>query len=200
MQAELDRVVISGARRGKEFTYALFDERVPPSPTRDRDEALYDLARRYFATRGPATAHDFAWWSGLSVSEAKRGIERAHLARETEDGRTYWSVPARRSARRWSRIAHLLPNFDEYFVGFKDRSAFAARLAGVVTKVRFDALMGHVLFVDGQIVGRWSRTFGKTAKIQVRLLLKLTPPEHALVRRAVQRFGQFLSMPVRARG
>src|SRR3989442_2499270 len=74
MQAELDRVVISGARRGKQFTYALFDERVPPSPKRDRDEALHDLARRYFATRGPATAEDFAWWSGLSASEARRAI------------------------------------------------------------------------------------------------------------------------------
>lgn len=189
LRAELDRVIISGARRGKQFTYALFDERVPPSPRRDRDEALHDLTRRYFATRGPATVHDFAWWSGLSVGEAKRGIESADLTSETHEGRTYWSARASRTSRRRPRIAHLLPNYDEYFVGFKDRSAFAERLGGVVTKAQFDALWGHVLFVNGQIVGGWSRTLGKTAEIQLRLLLKLTPAERALVRRAVQRLS-----------
>ena len=75
MRAELDRVVISGARRGKQFTYALFDERVPAAPSRDRDEALGELASRYFATRSPATVHDFSWWSGLSMGDARRAIE-----------------------------------------------------------------------------------------------------------------------------
>jgi hypothetical protein len=49
---------------GNQFTYALLDERVPPAASMERDEALLELARRYFSTRGPATAKDFAWWSG----------------------------------------------------------------------------------------------------------------------------------------
>jgi len=83
LQAELDRVIISGARRGKQFTYALFDERVPAAPPRDRDEALRDLTRRYFATRGPATVQDFAWWSGLGRRrrDARREDRRALAAR-----------------------------------------------------------------------------------------------------------------------
>ncbi|HKW40571.1 MAG TPA: winged helix DNA-binding domain-containing protein [Gemmatimonadales bacterium] len=199
MQAELDGVIISGPRRGKQFTYALFDERVPPAARRDRDDALHDLTLRYFATRGPATLQDFAWWSGLTVADAKRGVETASrsLLREALDGEPYWSAPAGPAPHRWRRVAHLLPNYDEYFIGFKDRSAFAERLGCVVTQARFDALMGHVVFVDGQIVGGWRRSLGATADVELRLLVKLSAAERSLVRRATRRFGEFLRLPVR---
>jgi len=198
MQAELDRVIISGPRRGKQFTYALFDERVAATPAVDRDESLHDLTRRYFATRGPATVHDFAWWSGLTVADAKRGVESAasFLERETRDGDAHWHVPLPRTPRS-KRVAHLLPNFDEYFVGFRDRSAIADRLRGVLADRRVDALMGHVVCVDGQIVGGWRRTLGKTAEVELRLFVRLTTPEHRLVRAAVERFGRFLQLPLR---
>lgn len=198
MQAELDRVIISGARRGKQFTYALFDARVPAAPQRERDEALHDLTRRYFATRGPATLQDFAWWSGLTVADAKRGVEAAaaFLARETPDGATYWHAPSAHAARRASRVAHLLPNYDEYFVGFKDRSAFAERLRRRRASRRVDALMGHIVCVDGQIVGGWRRTLGTTALVALDLLVPLTAPERQLVRRAATRFSAFLGVPV----
>ena len=191
-------VITSGPRRGKQFTYTLFDERVPAAPNRDRDEALHDLTRRYLATRGPATVHDFAWWSGLTVADAKRGVESAasFLERETRDGDGHWHVPLPRTPRS-KRVAHLLPNFDEYFVGFRDRSAIADRLRGVLADRRVDALMGHVVCVDGQIVGGWRRTLGKTAEVELRLFVRLTTPEHRLVRAAVERFGRFLQLPLR---
>ena len=192
LQAELDRVIISGQRRGKQSTYALFEERVPAAPARERDEALHDLTRRYFATRGPATVQDFAWWSGLTIADAKRGVEIAgsFLTRELHDGAARWHVPSSRAARA-TRVAHLLPNFDEYFVGFRDRSAIAERLRGVVADTRVDALMGNVVCVDGQIVGGWRRTLGKTAKVELRFLVSLTAAERILLRRAVERFGKF---------
>ena len=192
LQAELDRVIISGQRRGKQSTYALFEERVPAAPARERDEALHDLTRRYFATRGPATVQDFAWWSGLTIADAKRGVETAgsFLTRELHDGAARWHVPSSRAARS-TRVAHLLPNFDEYFVGFRDRSAIAERLRGVVADTRVDALMGNVVCVDGQIVGGWRRTLGKTAKVELRFLVSLTAAERVLVRRAGERFGKF---------
>ena len=197
MQAELDRVIISGPRRGRQFTYAPFDERVPTAPVRDRDEALHDLTRRYFATRGPATVHDFAWWSGLTIADAKRGVESAasFLARETRDGATYWQARSSRAPRP-KRVAHLLPNYDEYFVGFRNRSAIAERLRGVLADRRVDALMGHVVCVDGQIVGGWRRTLGETVEVELRLLVPLTAAERDVVRRAVDRFGRFLQLPL----
>lgn len=201
MRAELDRVIISGARRRKQFTYALFDERVPAAPPRDRAEALHDLTRRYFATRGPATIQDFSWWSGLTVADATRGVEAAArlLERTTIDGRIYWHIPSPGSRRGPVRTAQLLPNYDELFIGFRDRSAFDERLHHIRPKRRLNALMGHIVFVDGQIVGGWRRTLGKTVVVELRLLVPLTAHELGLVRRAAERFGKFLGLPVRLR-
>ena len=201
MRAELDRVIISGPRgRGKQFTYALFDRRVPAAPPRDRDEALHELARRYFATRGPATAQDFAWWSGLTVADATRAVAAAGKALErfTAEGRTYWHARGR-EARRAAPVAHLLPNYDEYVVGFRDRSAVAERLLAARPGHRVDGLIGHVVVVDGQIVGGWRRTLGTTLEIELRLLVKLTAREYELVRRAARRFGRFLGVTAQVR-
>src|SRR4051794_6375602 len=90
--AELEAIICSGARRGKQFTYALVDERAPNAQTLSRDEALAELARRYFASHGPATVQDFVWWSGLTVTDAKAGLDsvRADLIEEIIDGTSYW--------------------------------------------------------------------------------------------------------------
>lgn len=198
MRAELDGLIVSGARRDKQFTYALLDERVAAAPARERDDALHELTQRYFATRGPATLRDFAWWSGLTVADAKRGVESAASLLE-RDGAVYWHASSRPASTRSQRVAHLLPNFDEYFVGFRDRSAIAERLRGVRKPSKVDALMGHVLCIDGQLVGGWRRTLGKTAEVEVRLLVRLTAAERTLVQRAAERFGRFLQLPVDVR-
>jgi len=195
-RAELDRVVISGARRGKQLTYALFDERVPRTSPRDPDEALAELASRYFATRGPATVLDFVWWSGLRVAEAKRAIEIARLKPETHDGRSYWSAGDTVSSRNAAPLAHLLPNYDEYFIGFKDRSAFAERL-GRRPRVQFDGLIGHGIFIDGQFVGGWRRTPGPKGVLSLRPLVRLSATERELVRAAGRRLEEFLGVPVK---
>src|SRR4029077_12334870 len=172
MRAELDGVICSGARRGKQFTYALFEERVVGPTALERDAALFELARRYFTTRGPATVDDFSWWSGLTKADAKRGVDAAasQLEHASIDGRSYWSGPGR-ARRAGSVLAHLLPNYDEYFIGLKDRSAFDARLRAARLKARTDGLSGNVVIVDGQIVGGWRRTLVKgTAVIELRLL------------------------------
>jgi hypothetical protein len=192
-QAELDRVVISGALRGAKHTYALFDSRVPPSPTRDRDDALRELAWRYFSTRGPATLQDFAWWSGLTVADAKRGVEvnAQELVRETFDDRVHWSVPSASVPARWKRVAHLLPNYDELFVGFKDRGAFGQRLRLRRNDARVDALMGHIVFIVGQIVGGWRRAARALGGVELELLLSLTDAEQRLLRAEIARLRSF---------
>src|SRR5205814_5605181 len=76
IRAELDGVICSGPRRGKQFTYALIDERAPHARTLGREEALAELTRRYVSSHGPATLRDYVWWSGLTVRDAKIGLER----------------------------------------------------------------------------------------------------------------------------
>jgi hypothetical protein len=201
MQAELDGVICSGARRGKQHTYALLDERVPPTRMPERDEALAELTRRYFATRGPATLRDFSWWSGLTMADARRGADvvGSFLHRERDADGTEWLAPSTAVALPRARTAHLLPNYDEYFIGFKDRSAISCRLRDARSLLRSDALATHIVIIDGQIVGGWKRAMAKPTTIRLELLVPLTPAERKLVEGAVRRLGAFLDLPLRIR-
>jgi len=203
MRAELDGVVCSGARRGKQSTYALLEERVPPSATLERDAALLELTTRYFATRGPATEQDFAWWSGLTVADARKGVQIAGrgLKREVIGDATYWSDPTIRPPPNRSVSAHLLPNYDEYFIGFKDRSAIGRRLSSTEVAMGRAALLPHVVVVDGQVVGGWKRTLSQTAvMVELSLVAGMREAERKAVVAAAQAFGRFLELPVRLRG
>ena len=80
LRAELDGVVCSGPMRGKQYSWALLDERVPPTPSIDREAAEAELVDRYFTSHGPALLSDFVWWSGLTMAAARRGLE-AHGSR-----------------------------------------------------------------------------------------------------------------------
>ena len=202
MRAELDGLICSGARRRKQFTYALLEERVAGTTALEREAALFELARRYFTTRGPATVDDFAWWSGLTKADAKRGVEAAatHLEHESIEGRSYWFPATERQVQISGSLAQLLPNYDEYFVGLKDRSAFGARLESSGVRPRTSALSGHALVVDGQIVGGWRRTLvGRTVIIEPKSLIRLSEAERGAVGAAARRFGRFLALPVEIR-
>jgi hypothetical protein len=199
MHAELEGIVCSGARRGKQFTYALFDERVPPAAPIERDEALLRLANIYFETRGPATPADFAWWSGLTVADAKKGIDLAgsDLDHAIVDGRTYWFARSATAARTASPAVHLLPNFDEYAVAYRDRSALAQRLKKAGVDVRNDKSLANIVVVDGQLVGTWKRTFKKDAAVvEVSLLTTVNRTERNAIVVAAKKYSQFLEMPV----
>ncbi|MGH7550143.1 MAG: winged helix DNA-binding domain-containing protein [Gemmatimonadota bacterium] len=198
MRAELDGIVCSGPRRGKQFTYALLDERAPRAGALGREEALAELARRYFASRGPATVHDFAKWSGLILADARSGLEavEAGLRHEVADGRTCWFPRSRRSKADGSPTAHLLSIYDEYVSGYKDRSAMiderhAARLSAMGNA------LNYIVVVDGRIVGTWRRTLGKTeVVIQTDVFARLTRAQREAVAAAADRYGAFLGRSV----
>ena len=199
MQAELDAVVCSGGRRGKQFTYALLDDRAPRTAALDRDQALLELTRRYFATRGPASARDFAWWSGLAMADVKRGLELAKLDLEqtTIGDQTVWFASSRTAAPAADGSAHLLPNYDEYFIGFKDRGAIAQRLGAARIREAGSDVFAYLAFVDGQIVGAWKRTLqpGRVV-VEVALLTRLAAAEKRAIQAQARRFGDFLGVNV----
>ena len=201
MQAEIDGIICSGACRGKHQTYALLDERAPRSMVIERDEALSRLATIYFRTRGPATAHDFAWWSGLTVGDSKRAIEICGrtLTEVTMGHAKMWLVEREGTAPDPKGTAHLLPNYDEYFIGLRDRSSIGRRLNGVGLVTGGDARITHVVVVAGELVGGWRRTVvkGKTTAA-VALSTRVSSEERALIEQQRTRFEQFLapSLPV----
>jgi hypothetical protein len=201
MNAELESLICSGPRRGKQFTYALVDERVPPAPPRDRDEAILELTRRYFRARSPATASDFNWWSGLSMADVRKGIALASddLEQVTIGDKSYWTTGERISRPRAS--ANLLPNYDEFFIGYRDRSAIGERLRSVKAVTGGNAFIAHVIAIDGQLVGGWRRSVGKDAiTLKLNVVTRLTPSETKRVRAEVRRYCSFVGRPVALTG
>lgn len=198
MYAELEGLICSGARRGKQFTYALLEERVTHTKMLARDEALTELARRYFATRGPASLHDFAKWSGLTAADAGRGLEavRGQLQHERVDDQTYWfpSIPS--ASKKDFPVAHLLSIYDEYISSYKDRSAIGSDEVGAKLNALGNALL-YVVVVNGKIVGTWKRTLKKAAvTVEFNIFNALTQAEAQAVAQAAQHYSDFLELPV----
>ncbi|HXN30466.1 MAG TPA: winged helix DNA-binding domain-containing protein [Polyangiaceae bacterium] len=151
-----------GPREGKQHTFALFDEWLPGAKRLRRDEALHELARRYFGGHGPATVADFAWWSGLSASDARHAIHLARegLVEEPADGQSHWfSTPAAPSPEPRAR-AYLLPAFDEFVVAYTDRSA-AIESAHMIRVNAGGGILNPTIVVDGRIIGTWKRRIAR---------------------------------------
>ena len=199
MRAELDGIVCSGARRGKQFTYALLDERVPQAHVLDRDESLAALVKRYFTSHGPATLQDFIWWSGLTSTEAKTGLEMntPHLVHESVNGQTYWFSEPTPLPHDIVPTAYLLPNFDEYTVSYKDRSAMLERAHAHKRVVTTSDILSSVIVLNGQVVGLWKRTLTKNAVfVNLSLFTPFNTAERQAIDVAIEHYAAFLDLRV----
>ena len=195
IHAELEGLLCSGVMKGKQHTYALLEERVPRAKILDHDASLAELARRYFISHGPAQVQDFAWWSGLTVRDAKAGLEyvKSQLISVEIDGKTYWSAPSDIPPRPDSPRMQLLPNYDESLVAYKDHAPSMAPGLPVPTTM----LMNHVVVRNGQVIGGWRRLSGKNkTTVQVKTPIPLTKPEFQALRDAAANFEVFLGHPV----
>ena len=196
MRAELDGIVCNGARRGKQSTYALLEERVPPVQKLERDEALVELVRRYFTSRGPATMKDFVVWSGLTMADVKKGIEMLtpKLEHEVVDGQTYWFRELVSHKMGPVQTAHLLPIYDEYVMGYKDRSAMLGALASenpAAGSIAFD----NIIVMDSTLAGSWKRTLSKReVLVETNFNVPMTKTVQQAVSAAVERYGKFLGL------
>jgi len=159
MKAELEGILCSGARQGNQFTYALLDERVTHKKMFKKEEALAELTSRYFKSRGPATIRDFATWSGLTIADCKKGIEMMihFLQKEVIEGQEYFFNPHTSLSSKQPDKICLLPIYDEFIMGYKDRSAIMTSKGNA--PFRFDCMIVY----NGQIIGTWKRTISKNA-------------------------------------
>jgi len=193
-----DGLICFGARDGKQHTFALLDEWVPPTKALDRDEALAEIARRYFTSHGPATVSDFGWWSGLTAADARSALEMARpgLRSERIDGAVYWHAERRGSALSRDLAAHavLLPPYDEYTVAYRDRGAAIDPRHAEAAR---NGILGPTILLKGRVAGTWTRRLANG-----RLAVALTPFA-ALGRSAAlstaaaaARYGRFLGRPI----
>jgi hypothetical protein len=199
-RAELDALIVSGVPRGKHPTYALLDERVPgANPIPDRPTALVELARRYFASRGPATVADFAWWSGLAPVEARQGFEGAvkMLTGVHVGERTYWHGVH----RAWPapETVVLLPAFDEYLVAYRDRNVVLdPTFARTINPG--GGMLDPIVVIDGRVRGTWRRELARGAvAIEIDLFTAPSASRKAAIAAAAARYAKFLGLECRVR-
>lgn len=192
-------VICFGTRRGKKQTFALLDEWIPPTQPKEREEALGEIATRYFTSHGPATLYDFVWWSGLATVDAKLGLELAkRLLTHTEIGdEVFWFSPAARPRGRVSQEAFLLPAFDEITVGYSDRTALFDAKRGRRIDQWNSLVLNPTIVIDDRIVGTWKRTVKKEQVVlKPNLFAPLTRAEKRALAAAIDRYAAFLQIPV----
>lgn len=195
-RAVLDRVICQvGVERAK-ADYMLCDTALPDAKSKPRDEALAELTRRYFQSHGPATAHDFAWWAGLTVADAKEGIGGAGkaLTRETIQGGEYWSVAdAADAVSGVGPVVRLLPMYDEYLVAYRDRSASVSPAQMGSYGSGNNPVFSWVILIDGQARGTWKRTVKKdTVEVELMPDGPLSDTERDALDAEAQRYADFV--------
>lgn len=194
MHAELEGLICSGPREGKRFTYALLDERVGQAKGLSKDEALIELVKRYFFSRGPATIKDFVKWSGLTVKDAKQGVADlgTKLSKFSKDGNEYFYKDGVIKSVD-DTATFLLPDYDEYGIGYKDRSVYMPQSKAVRQKFSASSEYAHWLIVDGRFAGRWERKLkSKSTDVAVIPFGKLSKVQERSVKNAVNRFVTFV--------
>lgn len=201
LRAELDALICSGAIRNNKRTYTLLEPFLPKIKKRSREEALAELANRYFSSHGPATLPDFAWWSGLSVADSRLGIEmnKPDLIHETIDTASYWFFPSREPEGFSKKQAFLLPAYDEYIISYRNRMAVLTH-ENHAKSVSDNGIFRPVIIINGQVTGLWKRTL-KNEK----LLIEITPfrtynkSEIKLIDKASGRLAMFYEKKVSVR-
>lgn len=185
-------LICLAAHRGKQPTFALLEDWTPPGRNLSGDDALAELVSIYFRAHAPATVRDFAWWSGLTMGEARRAVYLAGdlLSSAAIDGVEYWLMRDAPEAPSGPLPLLLLPAFDEYTVAYADRSVAVDR--SLLPRI------GHGfapnILVNGRIAGTWKRTIltQHTVEVTLSLLRTLNRKEESSLTRAIKRYAGFL--------
>lgn len=183
MYAELEGLICSGPRDGKQFTYTLLDSVAPQINSYDRAECIARLANRFFTSRAPASARDFAYWSGLGAGDARYGAKSlSGFETVIYDGQELYFQPA--SGRAAGSCTFLMPDYDEYGMSYKDRAFLAARHQPAQAPSEYS----HWLVLRGRISGTWAQGKGG---VDVAPFSPLDETDRAAVGRAVARYLKF---------
>ena len=193
-RAEQVGIVCSGEDKGSKCTYALLEERVPPMPELTKDESLARLARSYFRSHAPAVLQDFVWWSGLPVTEARQAIYLidSELTAEEWNGQTWYIHEDCRTRGKVSGSLHLLPSYDEYLLGYKDRTDVLPKehYAKAFTN---NGLFYPVVLHEGRVIGNWDKgPQKKSISIEHTWFQPETLVDEALLSWAKERYKQFI--------
>lgn len=184
-----------GPHAGKQPTFTLLDEWIPRGKPRGSEESSANLALRYFASHGPATLEDFIAWSGLRISEAKATVKSisTKLTHESLAGVTYWFSPDHCSAAKVTRSAYLLPGFDEYLLGYRDRSPVLAAEYAERICPGSNGMFIPTVILRAQVAGTWARVIKKASvSIDTSPFATFTAANRRAIAQAGQNYSHFL--------
>lgn len=191
-------LLCQGPYRDKQPTFVLLDEWLSPTKAFERDEALAELAKRYFIGHGPATLPDLERWAGIKTSDARAGLEmvKSQLRQEKVDGQTYWLSPNEAASPAKTEAVHLLPGFDEYILGYKDRSAVLEAQHSEKIVPGGNGIFISTIVSNAQVVGIWKRAIKKgKLSITPAPFTALSEAEMTGFAAAATRYAQFRNMP-----
>lgn len=202
-EAEMRCVICSGPLAGVHHTYALVDERVPPTPRLEPEEATARLVSRYLAAHGPATLKDLRWWSTLTLKQLRAAVEDLGDAveREVAGGVEYLRLTAGPSEGLVAGDAprfQLMQVFDELFVGYAESRGLLDPDGeyGAVLNIAFGELT-HVVVEGDRIAGRWRQDKrGKRVQVTARLARPMSRQDREALEDAAARFGSFFGSTV----
>jgi len=193
--AELKGIVCNGAMRGKQFTYALLSERVPEAIRLSKEESIATLALRFFTSHGPATVQDFMWWSGLSITNAKAGLNdiKKKITSETIEGKEYWFSPKTVIPPQTGTL-FFLPAYDEFMISYKDRTA-SLDSANNSSAITGNGIFKPIIVLNGKVLGTWKRSFKKdTIIVEPQFFKKTGNPKKAELLAAIKPYSDFMNM------
>ncbi|MEK6343703.1 MAG: winged helix DNA-binding domain-containing protein [Curtobacterium sp.] len=196
LRLALDGLVVWGptARVGQGIV--LLDEWAPATePVPDRDEALRRVVTGHLRGRGPATEVDTAAWTKLPLGDVRRGLAAAGDAVERLGGGLL--ALADRPAAGGIPTGHLLPGFDEYLLGYADRSAQLPVEHQDRVVPGGNGVFLPMAVVRGVVVGTWTRT-ERSAGVRV-TVTPFAPLDPSIVRAleaATDRYARWLGAPV----
>jgi hypothetical protein len=188
--------VCIGPRKGKQPTFVLVDEWVPPAAELTPEQSLAQMVERYFTGHGPATIKDFMWWTGLTATETRAGIVLAgpKLASQVIEGTEYWMSPSViDNIPPHNGEALLLPGFDEYMLGYTDRSLQLGPSSPYIKPK--NGVFDSTIVVNGNVVGVWRRTLkAREVIIELTFFQKLTSDQETSVRQKAEQYAAFVGL------
>jgi hypothetical protein len=197
--AALTGLVCLGPRKGKQPTFTLLDEWLPVTKPLKEDEAIARLALKYFNGHSPASAQDFSWWSGLSLTEARKGIDMisSHLSEEIAADKSYWYMSSGEVPKQIPKTALLLPTYDEYIVGYEDRSELVHANYKSSSGQKKEIVFSSTIVYGGLVIATWKRTVKKDhILVEVMPLTKLTKAQQGAIGSACKKYGKFFGSRV----
>jgi hypothetical protein len=198
LRAEMDGIICSGKQKNEKPTYAVLEEWVPEHKETYRDEALRELAKRYFTSHGPASIYDFQWWSGLSMSDVKLSLDynKDYLITEIIQNQTYWFANDYLKPKPEFNEINLLPAYDEFLISYRDRTASLSLIENKKV-ISNNGIFHPTIMQNAQVIGTWKRNIkNDTVRVTINQFKSNNLDLDDMLTKSLTRYSNFINKKI----